>query len=83
MFVFSFIAVSYKYTYRYVGHVSAIEKSDLEQVWRRKRPCSKCLTLFFSLDSAGGGLGRARVVSRQRVLFLFFLSTYPSIYSYV
>ena len=35
--------------------------------------CSPCLTLLASPDSAGGGLGRARIVSRRRVLFLFFL----------
>ena len=27
--------------YRYVGHVSAIEKSEIEQVWSRKRPSSR------------------------------------------
>ena len=30
-----------KYMYRYVSHVSAIEKSDLEQVLSRKRPSSR------------------------------------------
>ena len=34
--------------------------------------CSACLTLLASPDSAGGGLGRARVVSRRRMLFSFF-----------
>ena len=34
--------------------------------------CSTCFTLLVSLDSVGGGLGRARVVSRQRVLFSSF-----------
>ena len=31
-----------------------------------------CLTLLASPDSAGGGLGRARVVSLEGVLFSFF-----------
>ena len=34
--------------------------------------CSTCLTLLVSPDFAGGGLGRARVVSRRRVPFSFF-----------
>ena len=34
--------------------------------------CSSCLTLLASPDSAGGGLGRARVVSQRSVLFSFF-----------
>ena len=34
--------------------------------------CSLCLTLLASPDSAGGGLGRARVVSLRGVLFSFF-----------
>ena len=38
--------------------------------------CSTCLTLLVSPDSAGGGLGRARVVFRRRVLFVFW-SKYP------
>ena len=44
---------------------------------------STCLTLIVSPDSAGGGLGRARVVSQRRVLFSFFGQNIPSIYSYV
>ena len=35
--------------------------------------CSSCLTLLASLGSAGGGLGHARVVSRQGLLLAFFL----------
>ena len=73
-----------KYMYRYVGHVvPAIEKSDLDQVLSRKRPSSRrgspfgvvfarCASPFVSPDSAGVGLGRARVVSLRRVLFSFF-----------
>ena len=34
--------------------------------------CASCLTLLASPDSAGGGLGRARVVSLRGVLFSFF-----------
>ena len=34
--------------------------------------CSACLTLLASPDSAGGGLGRARVVSSRGVLFSVF-----------
>ena len=72
--------------YRYVGHVvSAIEKSDLDQVLSRKRLCSRwgpplCGARRASPCSSlstlpGGGLGRARVVSRQRVVsvFVFFV----------
>ena len=33
--------------------------------------CSSCRTLLASLDSAGGGLGRARVVSARRAVFVF------------
>ena len=33
--------------------------------------CLSCLTLLVSPDSAGDGLGRARVVSRRDVLFFF------------
>ena len=32
---------AYKYVHRYVGHVSAIEKSDLDLVLCRKRPSSR------------------------------------------
>ena len=34
--------------------------------------CSACLTLLASPDSAGGGLGRVRVVSLRGVLFSCF-----------
>ena len=34
---------------------------------------SSCLTLLASPDSSGGGLGRARVVSRRQVLFSLFV----------
>ena len=48
---------------------------------------SSCLTLLVPPDSAGGGLGRARVVSPRLVLFSFFASIYlfriASVYSYV
>ena len=37
--------------------------------------CSTCINLLVPFDSAGGGLGRAPVVSRQRVLFSFFCHT--------
>ena len=36
------------------------------------------LTLLVSLDSATGDLGRARVVSRQRVLFSFFRQNFQA-----
>ena len=68
----------YKYRYRYVGHVSAIERSDLDQDSSCKRPStircgvrSTCLTLPVSLGYTEGGLGRVRVVSRRRLLFSF------------
>ena len=41
--------------------------------------CSLCLTLLASPDSAGGGLGRARVVSLRGVLFSFFWSKYTNV----
>ena len=45
---------------------------------------STCLTVFcLAPDSAGGGLGGARVVSRRRVPFSFFGQNIPSVYSYV
>ena len=76
-----------KYMYRYVGHVSAIERSDLDQGLCRKRPtvaarerstirCGvrwMCLTLLVSFDSVGVSLGRARVVSLRGVLFSFLV----------
>ena len=31
----------YKYRYRYVGHVSAIERSDLDQALSRQRPIAR------------------------------------------
>ena len=40
--------------------------------------CPSCLTLLASPDSTGGGLGRARVVSRRGVLFSFFLRNHRS-----
>ena len=46
--------------------------------WREMRStirctvCSSYLTLLAYPDSAGGGLGRARVVSRRGVLLSFF-----------
>ena len=39
------------------------------------------LTLFVSPDFAGSGLGRARVVSRRRVLFSFFGQIFPIVSS--
>ena len=80
--------------YRYVGHVvSAIEKSDLDQVLSRKLPssmrsircgvCSMCTTLLVTPDSAGGDLRRVRVVSRRRVLLSFFGQNYCSDPSYL
>ena len=45
--------------------------------------CSTFLTLLVSSDSAGGGPGRARVVSRRRVLFSFFSQNYSSDPSYL
>ena len=45
--------------------------------------CSTCLTLLVSSDSAGGGLGRARVVSLRGVLFSFFGKNIPTSYLYV
>ena len=46
---------------------------------------STCITLLTFLDSAGGALSRARVVSRQRVLFSFLnqiTQAYTCTYSY-
>ena len=45
--------------------------------------CSMCLTLLISPDSAGGGLGRVRVVPLRGVLFLFFGQNTQCVYSYV
>ena len=45
--------------------------------------CSTCLTLLVSPDSAGGGLGRARVISRRWILFSFFRRNYCSDPSYL
>ena len=86
----------YKDVYRYVGHaVAASEKSDLDHVSSLKRPNSRwgppfcmifsltCLALLVSPDSAGGGLVRAHVNSRRRVLFSFFYLNIPSEYWYV
>ena len=42
-----------------------------------------CLTLLVSPDCARGGLGRARVVSQQAVLFLFFGQNCCSDLSYI
>ena len=42
-----------------------------------------CLALLVSPDSAGGGLVRAHVNSRRRVLFSFFYLNIPSEYWYV
>ena len=47
--------------------------------------CSSCHTLFAAPDSVGGGLGRARVVSRRNVLFSLFsqiIVPIASVYSY-
>ena len=84
----------YQVQYRNVDLVvSAIEKSDLDQVLSHERPsfemqstircsaCSTCLTLLVS--SGGGGLGRARVVSLRGVPFSFFFQNIPTFYSYV
>ena len=60
------------------------EKSDLEELWSRKRPISRrtppfgvlfarrAFALLASPDAAGGGLGRVRVVSLPKVLLSFF-----------
>ena len=45
--------------------------------------CSMCLTLLVSSESAGGGLGCARVVCLRGVLFSFFGRIIQIIYSYV
>ena len=44
---------------------------------------SLCLIMVASRDSAGGGLGRARVVSWRRVLFSIICQKIPSVFSYV
>ena len=44
---------------------------------------ARCASSWSHRDSAGVGLGRARVVSRRRVLFSIICQTIPSVFSYV
>ena len=73
----------YMCVYIYVGHlVSTMERSNVDQVSNRERPSSRwgppfrvvlvlCPTLLVCPDSAGGGFGRACVVSRWQVCLGF------------
>ena len=88
---------TYKYMYRYVGHViSAMEKSDLDQVLSRKRPTvardEVQHSVWCFLDVPHQAClprrcpGRPRPCSRRlpgRGAVFVYSSNFPCVYSYV